>query len=119
MRFSQEKQGGALTLRLHGQLMGGAEAEGLRTSILSAIEQGTGTLLLDLGEVSWVNSSGLGILIAGHLAARKKGGALKLMKVSSRIESILKVTRLISIFEVYPSEEEARKSLAASSAEPR
>lgn len=116
MKFSQETEGGVLILRLEGQLMGGGDAEAIRELILSSIEHGVANILLDMQEVSWVNSSGLGILIAGHMAARQKGGALKLMKVSNRIESILNVTRLSTIFEVYPTEEEARRSVASSSA---
>ena len=119
MRFSPENEGDLLILRLEGQLMGGSEAEQMRETILSAIEQGTVQILLDMEGVSWINSSGLGILIAAHMAARKKGGALKLMKVSNRIESILNVTRLSTIFEVYPGEDAARRSLASSSAGPR
>ena len=88
----------------------------MRELILSAIEQGTVKILLDMEGVSWINSSGLGILIAAHMAARKKGGALKLMKISNRIESILNVTRLNTIFEIYPDEEAARRSVASSSA---
>jgi anti-sigma B factor antagonist len=116
MRFSREHEGDVLILRLEGQLMGGSEAEEMRATILSAIEQGTVKILLDMEGVSWINSSGLGILIASHMAARKKGGALKLMKVSNRIESILNVTRLSTIFEIYPGEEAARRSIASSSA---
>ncbi|MBD3161538.1 MAG: anti-sigma factor antagonist, partial [Candidatus Eisenbacteria bacterium] len=116
MRFSQEREGGVLILRLEGQLMGGGEAEEVRDLLLSSIDQGTSRILLDMGEVSWVNSSGLGILIAGHLAARQRGGTMKLMNVGSRIDSILNVTRLSTIFEVYETEEEARRSLQGSNA---
>ena len=119
MKFSPEQDGELLIMRLEGQLMGGSEAEEMREQILAAIEQGTVKILLDMEGVSWVNSSGLGILIAAHMAARKKGGALKLMNVSNRIESILNVTRLSTIFEVYPGEEAARRSLASSSAKTR
>ena len=119
MRYSRENEGDLLILRLEGQLMGGGEAEEMRDLILSAIEQGTVKILLDMEGVSWINSSGLGILIASHMAARKKGGSLKLMKVSSRIESILSVTRLNTIFEIYPGEEAARRSVASPSAGPR
>lgn len=116
MRFSQEREGGVLILRLEGQMMGGGGAEEVRDLILDSIEQGTRRILVDMGGVSWVNSSGLGILIAGHLAARQKGGTMKLMNVGGRIGSILSVTRLSTVFEVYETEEEARKSLQGSNA---
>lgn len=118
MKFTHHEEAGILFLRLEGQLMGGPDAEEVRELFLASIEKGTTQILLDMEEVSWVNSSGLGILIAGHLAARQKGGALKMIKVSQRIESILNVTRLSSIFEVFESESDARHSFETTPAGP-
>jgi anti-sigma B factor antagonist len=115
MKFSEERGDGVLVLRLNGQLMGGPDAEAIRERILSSIRDGVKRILLDMQEVSWINSSGLGVLIASHMAARQSGGSLKLMKVTKRIESILNVTRLSTIFEVYLTEEDAWRSLAAPS----
>jgi anti-sigma B factor antagonist len=111
MKLVQQNAGDLLILRIGGQLMGGPDADALRTTILSSIEQGNDKVLIDMSEITWVNSTGLGILITSHLAARAKGGSLKLVGVSKRIESILAVTRLSTVFEIYSTEEEARKSL--------
>jgi anti-sigma B factor antagonist len=114
MKLIQQAEGDLLVLRLGGQLMGGPDADALRATILSSIQQGTEKIMIDLAEITWVNSTGLGILITSHLAARSKGGSLKLIGVSKRIESILSVTRLNTVFDIYPTEEEARKSFKTS-----
>jgi len=114
MKLVQQAEGDVLVLRLGGQLMGGPDADALRSTILASIQQGTEKILIDLGEITWVNSTGLGVLITSHLAARGKGGSLKLVGVSKRIESILSVTRLNTVFEVFSTEEDARKSFRSS-----
>lgn len=114
MKLVQQSEGDLLILRLGGQLMGGPDADSLRTTILASIQQGTEKILIDMGEITWVNSTGLGILITSHLAARAKGGSLKLIGVSKRIDSILAVTRLSTVFEIHATEEEARKSFHTS-----
>ncbi len=119
MKLTQQTEGDLLVLRLDGQLMGGPDAEAVRNAIASAIQQGITRILIDMGAVSWVNSSGLGILISSHMAARQAGGSLKLFGVSKRIDSILAVTRLNTVFEVLPAEAEARKSFEASASRGR
>jgi anti-sigma B factor antagonist len=114
MKLVQETETDLLILRLGGQLMGGLDADALRSAILSSIEQGMRKVLIDLSEITWVNSTGLGVLITSHLAARGKGGSVKLIGVSKRIESILSVTRLNTVFEIFPTEEDARSSFRAS-----
>jgi anti-sigma B factor antagonist len=114
MKLIQQSEGDLLVLRIGGQLMGGPDADALRATILNSIQQGTDRILIDLSEITWVNSTGLGILITSHLAARNKGGSLKLVGVSKRIESILSVTRLNTVFEIFPTEEDARRSFQAS-----
>jgi len=119
MKLFHQTDGDLLILRLEGQLMGGPDAEAVRQVAQTAIRQGTVKLLVDMRQVSWVNSTGLGILISSHLAARNAGGAVKLFGVSKRIEAILAVTRLNTIFEVLPTEEEARRSFEAAASRER
>ena len=69
-------------------------------------------VLVDLGKVSWVNSTGLGILIANYTTLKREEGKLKLLNVSKRIESILMVTKLNTIFDSYSTEEEALQSFS-------
>lgn len=118
MRLAQETAGELLTFRLEGQLMGGPDAEAVRSALLAAIEQGTKKILVDMSAVTWVNSTGLGILISSHMSARERGGSVKLFGLSKRIESILNVTRLNTVFDVLHTEEDARRSFPASPGRP-
>lgn len=113
MKVRQEIVGGAAIVRLSGQLMGGPEAETVRETIQTLLEQGHRNLLVDLGEVSWVNSTGLGLLISSHLLAANHAGVLRLVGMSKRIRDILTVTRLDTVFQVYDDEQTALASFQA------
>ena len=115
MKIKQEAIGDVYVLRLSGQLMGGPDADAVRETILSALNQGYKNLLVDLKDVSWVNSTGLGILISSHITVSNNGGFLKLMRVSRRIDSIFMVTRLNTVFQVFESEPEALASFQTDS----
>ncbi len=115
MKIKQEAIGDVYVLRLSGQLMGGPDADAVRETILSALNQGYKSLLVDLKDVSWVNSTGLGILISSHITVANNGGSLKLMRVSRRIDSIFMVTRLNTVFQVFDSEPEALASFRSDS----
>ncbi len=87
--------------------MGGPDADYLREVVHKLIEQGKRRVVADLSGVNWINSTGVGILITGYTTLRKNGGDLKLLHVSTKIRSILYVTKLNLIFECYDSEDEA------------
>ena len=117
MNFTQQTDGDALILRLTGQLMGGPDAEELREVIQGTFDRGSRMVLLDMAGVTWVNSAGLGILIASHLAARERGASLRFISLSKRIAAILSVTRLSTVFEIFPTERDARQGTASSTSE--
>lgn len=110
MKMTQEVKGDVAILRLSGQLMGGPDADAVRETILSTLNQGYKKIIIDLADVSWVNSTGLGILISSHVTVANNGGMVRLMRVSKRISSIFMVTRLNTVFESYEDEESALKS---------
>ncbi len=107
MKIKRDEQDGVVILRLEGKLMGGPDADSIHTAIRESIDAGQKNVLVDLGKVSWVNSTGLGILIANYTTLKREGGMLRLLNVSKRIESILMVTKLNTIFESYNDEAEA------------
>ena len=113
MKVKRDDRENVVILRLDGKLMGGPDADTIQNAIRDAVNEGKKNVLVDLGNVSWVNSTGLGILIANYTTLKREEGMLKLMNVSKRIESILMVTKLNTIFDSYNSEEEALQSFGS------
>ncbi|MFH1278396.1 MAG: STAS domain-containing protein [Candidatus Eisenbacteria bacterium] len=94
-------------LELSGKLMGGQDAATFQNLVKDLLGEGRKKIVINLGQLSWINSTGLGILISGYTSVKNAGGVLKLANVAERIESILMITKLATVFETYPSEEEA------------
>ncbi len=110
MKMTQEVRGDVVVLHLAGQLMGGPDADAVRDAVQAVLKQGHRKILVDLQEVSWVNSTGLGVLISSHISTTGSGGHLKLMRASRRIDSIFTVTRLNTVFEIFDDEAAALES---------
>jgi anti-sigma B factor antagonist len=107
MKVLTERKGDVTVLRLRGTLMGGPDSQVFEDALSTVLEAGPGRVLVDMSDISWVNSTGLGILIAGHRKVSGGGGELKLLHVSKRIESILMVTKLNTLFDSYDDEAKA------------
>ncbi len=110
MKADRRLEGDITVVTLGGKLMGGPDAETVRDMIKGSLDSGSKKLLIDLGEVSWVNSTGLGILIASHVTATNAGASMKLSRVSKRIHQIFMVTKLHTVFDTYDSVEQALAS---------
>jgi len=112
MKIRQREIGDVVVLDVNGKIMGGPDSEAFQATIDALVESGKRKVLVNLENVSWINSTGLGILIAGFSSLQKSGGKLKLVNVSQRIESLLAVTKLSTIFESFRQEDDAIRSFA-------
>jgi anti-sigma B factor antagonist len=112
MTIAQRDIGDVVVLDLQGKIMGGADSDAFQRALRALVDAGHRKVLVNLEQVSWINSSGLGILIEGFSALQRQGGTLKLVHVPPRIESVLAVTKLSTIFESYRQEDEAVQSFA-------
>ena len=110
MQVSQEKINDVLVLHLSGELMGGNDAETFRNIVDKAIEDESVNLVADLADVTWMNSSGLGMLISALTTLRSSGGDLRLANLSERLRRPIKVTKLDSVFQDFDSVEKAVES---------
>jgi anti-sigma B factor antagonist len=110
MRIDVREKDGVTILVLQGKLMGGGDAETFKNTIYKLIEQGKKKVIVNLHGINWINSSGMGILISGYTTMRRNGGDLKLLHVSDKIQSILYVTKLNTIFKCFDVEDDAVKS---------
>ena len=107
MSFSSSEKNGIMIITLSGKIMGGPEATEINDQIHELIDSGSKKIIIDLSAVDWMNSSGLGILIAAITTLKNNGGALSLANVSERIMNLLKITKLSSVFAIYPDLESA------------
>jgi len=100
----------AVILELKGNVMGGDDTKDFNELLHKLIDEGKKNIIVDLSDVKFMNSSGLGMLIGGLTTMKKANGHLKLARVTEKIESLLIITKLITIFECYESVDEAIKS---------
>lgn len=110
--MNQNEKGDVIILTLEGEMVGGPAATQLTNTLHDLIEQGKRRILIDMKQVRWMNSSGLGILIGAVTTVRNHGGDLKLLHVSQKPMQLLKITRLDRVFELFESEELAIGSYA-------
>jgi len=102
---------GALVVDCSGRLIFGEESASLRDTVKKLLEQSP-KVVMNLREVNYIDSGGLGTLVSLYTSARNAGGAVKLASLSQRVGDLLQVTKLLTIFEVFDSEEEAARSFA-------
>ena len=103
----------AVVLELKGNVMGGDDTKEFNELLHKFIDEGKKNIIVDLHDVKFMNSSGLGMLIGGLTTMKKAEGNLKLANVTDKIQSLLVITKLITIFEFYNSVDEAAKSYSA------
>lgn len=96
-----------LVIQIKGEIMGGTDSESFRDIIYEAIENDQVFLVADLAQATWMNSSGLGMLISGLTTVRSSGGDLRLANISERVKRPLEITKLESVFLIYGSVAEA------------
>ena len=104
-----ESDGGVIVLELSGKIMGGEETTMFHGKLHEYIQAGKRKFLIDLKNVEWMNSVGLGMLISALTTVKNGKGRLVLANITN-IESILSMTRLITVFEHYESRDAALKS---------
>ncbi len=107
MKLSDRVANGVAVLEPSGKIMGGSDSTILHEKLHEHIENGVKNVVIDLSKVDWVNSTGLGILIAGLSTMKNNGGRLKLANVTEKIKSLLTITKLVTVFESHETVEEA------------
>lgn len=112
MQITETAHNGVIVLEFSGKIMGGPDASLLNDRLHQLIEKKNTRIVADLGKVDWMTSSGLGILIGGLTTMRNNGGDLKLVNVTERIQNLLMITKLLTVFETFDSIDEAVESFS-------
>jgi anti-sigma B factor antagonist len=107
----KERQAGDVTiLDLSGEVRIGDASVALREAMRKLVDSGKTKVLLNLGGVKYMDSTGIGELIANYTTLTRKGGQLKLLNLTERIQNLLVITKLLTVFDAYDNEAEALKS---------
>ena len=103
---------GVILVDVRGRITLGPETEALRSKLKQLIDSGQQRVILDLGEVTYIDSVGLSTLVASYTSARRAGGDLKLLRLPRGVHQLLQITRLSTVFEIYESLDAARQAFA-------
>ncbi len=98
---------------LHGRITLGEEVASLRNTIRDLLEGGSKNILLNLADVTYIDSSGLGQLVGSFATVTNRGGYLKLLSLQKKLHELMQITKLITVFETYDNEAAALRSFKA------
>lgn len=107
MKHALTMKNGIPIFELKGKIMGGPEANEFHDELKRTVAGGQRKIVIDLGGVEWMNSSGLGMLISALTTVKNAGGEMKLARATEKITSLLVITKLTSVFESHPTLEAA------------
>ena len=110
MQIDERTIGDVVVLDIRGRVMLGEGDELLKDKINSLLQQDKKQLLLNLENVPYIDSAGLGEIVRTYTTVSRQGGKLKLLNLTKRIQDLLAITKLLTVFDTYDSEAEAIKS---------
>jgi anti-sigma B factor antagonist len=110
MNIVERKVEDVLILDLHGKMLIGDGDDALREALTKVVDGGQTKVVLNLGDVPYVDSAGLGEIVRSYTTVTRKGGKLKLLNLTKKLEDLLSITKLLTVFETYDTEDEAVKS---------
>jgi anti-sigma B factor antagonist len=99
-------------VRPAGRMMGPPETTRLHKRVKSHIEKGVPRVVIDLGNVDWLNSKGIGALVSSLMSCRNAGGEMVVARPSKRVKSIFMVSQLVKLFDSYATLKEAKSALS-------
>jgi anti-sigma B factor antagonist len=112
MDIEERATGDVMVLDLKGKVTQGEGDELLKDKVNSLVNQGYKKILLNLEEVPYIDSAGLGEIVRTYTTVSRQGGALKLVNLTKRITDLLSITKLLTVFETFESEADAIRSFS-------
>jgi anti-sigma B factor antagonist len=105
---------GVSVVTLDGRIVLGEESNALREKLKSLIAEGKKKIVLNMAAVKYIDSAGLGTLVAAHLSAKNQGASVRLSNLGSKFHEVMQITKLLTIFDVYDTEAAAVSSFQSS-----
>jgi len=116
MTTSTRQVGGVMVVDISGRIELGEESGALRDLVCDLSSKGHKKILLNLGDVQYIDTSGLASLVSAFIRVRKQGGELKLLNLTDKVSDLMQITKLYTVFDITNDEAEAVKSFGQSSA---
>jgi len=110
MKIEIRTIGDAKILDCSGKITLGEGTVSIRNTVLDLLQGGSKKIILNLGEISYIDSSGIGELVSTFTTVAKSGGKLKLLNLTKKIQQLLAITKLLTVFDTYENEEAALES---------
>jgi anti-sigma B factor antagonist len=117
VKLTTHEKGEVIIVDTSGKLTLGEGTSTLRTKIRELVEGGSRRIVLNLADVTYMDSSGLGELIAAHTTVTTAGGEMKLLNLAKRVHDLLKLTKLYTVFEAFEDEDSAVDSFTVAKAD--
>lgn len=115
MNITNKEIDGVSIVLLDGRIVLGEESNALRERVKALIAGGKKKIVLNMTDVKYIDSAGLGILVAAHVSAKTQGAALHLSNLGHKFQDVLQLTRLLTVFSVYDSQADAIRSFGPNS----
>jgi len=116
MTTSTRKTGDVTIVDIKGRIALGEESAAVRDLIINLLSKGDRKILLNLAEVNYIDSSGLGGLVSAFTSVKKQGGELKLVNLTDKVDNLMEITKLYTVFDIADSEAAALASFGLSTA---
>ena len=110
LRMTERDVSGVTVLDIEGRIVLGEESNSFREKVKSLLAAGKKKIILNLAQVSYIDSAGLGTLVATFHSARSQGATLKLTNLGAKFKEVLQVTKLMTVFDTYDTEAAAIES---------
>jgi anti-sigma B factor antagonist len=110
VKMTNSEVEGVSVVELDGRIVLGEESNSLREKLKSLLAEGKKKIILNMANIKYIDSAGLGTLVAAHLSAKTQGASVRLCHLGNKFHEVLQMTKLLTVFDVYDTEEAAVSS---------
>ena len=116
LNIEKRLRGDVIIIGLSGNITLGEASGALRDAVKETVASGSRKILIDLGGVGYIDSAGLGELVGAYATCERSGARLKLLNLTKKVQGLMQMTRLLTVFEAFEDEDEAVKSFSTEAA---
>ena len=114
IRMTNSEVDGVSVVTLDGRIVLGEESNSLREKLKSLIAEGKKKIVLNMADVKYIDSAGLGTLVAAYVSAKTQGASVRLSNLGTKFHEVMQITKLLTVFDVYDTEAAAVSSFQSS-----